>query len=262
MDESAAAMVKQAINIHLGQERREKLRLVPGAYSEREGGQERRKAYPAAGGHHPSLPIRRRAKGPSRPPAVAPLKKKPAPAARKWAGGRQLEGKEGAAAPAGAGRGAQVDPDVVFAEAALGRAFVLQGGDCAESFKEFSAQNIRDTFCVLLQMGAVLMFGGQVPIVKVGRGWLASSPSQDRRRSRRGTGLNCRSSYRGDNVNGDDFTEQSRMPDPKRRMIRAYMQSVATLNLLRAFATGGYAAMPRVTEWNLDFMDHNEQGAR
>ncbi|TVU51714.1 hypothetical protein EJB05_03156 [Eragrostis curvula] len=251
MDESAAAMVKQAINIHLGQERREKLRLVPGAYSEREGGQERRKAYPAAGGHHPSLPIRRRAKGPSRPPAVAPLKKKPAPAARKWAGGRQLEGKEGAAAPAGAGRGAQVDPDVVFAEAALGRAFVLQGGDCAESFKEFSAHNIRDTFCVLLQMGAVLiMFGGQVPIVKVGRGWLASSPSQDRRRSRRGMGVRCYAARHG---------MESRLYGPQ----QAGCQSVAALNLLRAFATGGYAAMPpRVTQWNLDFMDHNEQGDR
>ena len=68
-------------------------------------------------------------------------------------------------------------------------------------------------------------------------------------------------SYRGDNVNGDDFTEKSRVPDPQ-RMIRAYAQSVATLNLLRAFATGGYAAMQRVTQWNLDFMDHREQGDR
>ncbi|CAD6217045.1 unnamed protein product [Miscanthus lutarioriparius] len=146
-----------------------------------------------------------------------------------------------------------------MAEAAMGRAFVLQGGDCAESFKEFHANNIRDTFRILLQMGAVLMFGGQVPVVKVGRmaGQFAK-PRSDPFEERDGVKL---PSYRGDNINGDDFTEKSRVPDPQ-RMIRAYAQSVATLNLLRAFATGGYAAMQRVTQWNLDFMDHSEQGDR
>ncbi|GJN33134.1 hypothetical protein PR202_gb21701 [Eleusine coracana subsp. coracana] len=146
-----------------------------------------------------------------------------------------------------------------LAEAAMGRAFVLQGGDCAESFKEFNANNIRDTFRILLQMGAVLMFGGQVPVVKVGRmaGQFAK-PRSDAFEERDGVKL---PSYRGDNINGDDFNEKSRVPDPQ-RMIRAYAQSVATLNLLRAFATGGYAAMQRVTQWNLDFMDHNEQGDR
>nr|CAB3455002.1 unnamed protein product [Digitaria exilis] len=144
-----------------------------------------------------------------------------------------------------------------LAEAAMGRAFVLQGGDCAESFKEFHANNIRDTFRILLQMGAVLMFGGQVPVVKVGRmaGQFAK-PRSDAFEERDGVKL---PSYRGDNVNGDDFNEKSRVPDPQ-RMVRAYAQSVATLNLLRAFATGGYAAMQRVTQWNLDFMDHSEQG--
>ncbi|XP_074562137.1 phospho-2-dehydro-3-deoxyheptonate aldolase 2, chloroplastic-like [Curcuma longa] len=161
-------------------------------------------------------------------------------------------------------------PPIVFAgearhleehltDAALGKAFVLMGGDCAESFKEFHANNIRDTFRILLQMGAVLMFGGQMPIVKVGRmaGQFAK-PRSDPFEEKNGVKL---PSYRGDNINGDSFDEKSRNPDPQ-RMIRAYCQSAATLNLLRAFATGGYAAMQRVTQWNLDFTEHSEQGDR
>ncbi|OAY78111.1 phospho-2-dehydro-3-deoxyheptonate aldolase 2, chloroplastic-like [Ananas comosus] len=146
-----------------------------------------------------------------------------------------------------------------LADAAVGRAFLLQGGDCAESFKEFNANNIRDTFRILLQMGAVLMFGGQMPVVKVGRmaGQFAK-PRSDPFEEKDGVKL---PSYRGDNVNGDAFDEKSRAPDPQ-RMIRAYTQSAATLNLLRAFATGGYAAMQRVTHWNLDFTEHSEQGDR
>lgn len=146
-----------------------------------------------------------------------------------------------------------------IAEAAMGNAFLLQGGDCAESFKEFSANNIRDTFRVLLQMGAVLMFGGQVPVVKIGRmaGQFAK-PRSDAYEEKDGVKL---PSYKGDNINGDAFNESSRIPDPQ-RMIRAYCQSAATLNLLRAFATGGYAAMQRVTQWNLDFAEHSEQGDR
>uniref|UniRef100_K3YHS1 Phospho-2-dehydro-3-deoxyheptonate aldolase n=1 Tax=Setaria italica TaxID=4555 RepID=K3YHS1_SETIT len=146
-----------------------------------------------------------------------------------------------------------------LAEAAVGRAFLLQGGDCAESFKEFNANNIRDTFRVLLQMSVVLMFGGQMPIVKVGRmaGQFAK-PRSDGIEERDGVKL---PSYRGDNINGDTFDEKSRLPDPH-RLIRAYSQSAATLNLLRAFATGGYAAMQRVTQWNLDFTQNCEQGDR
>eukprot|EP00897_Mesotaenium_endlicherianum_P004314 jgi/Mesen1/3910/ME000208S02917 len=142
-------------------------------------------------------------------------------------------------------------------EAAFGRAFLLQGGDCAESFKEFKADNIRDTFRLLLQMAVVLMFGGQVPIIKVGRmaGQFAK-PRSDPFEEKDGVKL---PSYRGDNINEDIFTSKSRIPDPD-RMVRAYSQAAATLNLLRAFATGGYAAMQRVTQWNLDFMDHNELG--
>ncbi|KNA15548.1 hypothetical protein SOVF_097340 [Spinacia oleracea] len=158
-------------------------------------------------------------------------------------------------------------PPIVFAgearileerltDAALGNAFVLMGGDCAESFKEFNANNIRDTFRVLLQMGAVLMYGGQMPVVKVGRmaGQFAK-PRSDGFEVRDGVKL---PSYRGDNINGDAFDEKSRIPDPQ-RMIRAYCQSAATLNLLRAFATGGYAAMQRVVQWNLGFAERSEQ---
>ncbi|KAH9627180.1 hypothetical protein KSS87_020726 [Heliosperma pusillum] len=146
-----------------------------------------------------------------------------------------------------------------LAEAALGNAFLLQGGDCAESFKEFNANNIRDTFRVLLQMGTVLMYAGQMPVVKVGRmaGQFAK-PRSDNYEEKNGVKL---PSYRGDNINGDVFDEKSRTPDPQ-RMIRAYCQSAATLNLLRAFATGGYAAMQRVNQWNLDFAQNSEQADR
>ncbi|KAF6170342.1 hypothetical protein GIB67_043032 [Kingdonia uniflora] len=146
-----------------------------------------------------------------------------------------------------------------LAEAAMGNAFLLQGGDCAESFKEFNANNIRDTFRILLQMGVVLMFGGQVPVIKVGRmaGQFAK-PRSDNFEEKDGVKL---PSYRGDNINGDAFDIKSRTPDPQ-RLIRAYCQSAATLNLLRSFATGGYAAMQRVTQWNMDFTQNSEQGDR
>ncbi|KAM3360488.1 hypothetical protein P3S68_020200 [Capsicum galapagoense] len=121
-------------------------------------------------------------------------------------------------------------------EAALGKAFLLQGGDCAESFKEFNENNIRDTFRIILQMSVVLMFGGEVPVTKVGRmaGQFAK-PRSDPFEEINGVKL---PSYKGDNINGDTFDEKSRTPDPY-RLIRAYMQSAATLNLLRAIATGG-----------------------
>ncbi|XP_062099888.1 phospho-2-dehydro-3-deoxyheptonate aldolase 2, chloroplastic-like [Humulus lupulus] len=146
-----------------------------------------------------------------------------------------------------------------LAEAAMGNAFLLQGGDCAESFKEFSGNYIRDTFRILLQMSVVLMFGGQMPVIKVGRmaGQFAkprSAPFEEK------DGVKL-PSYKGDNINGDAFNEKSRIPDPQ-RLIRAYTQSAATLNLLRAFATGGYAAMQRVPHWNLDFAENSEQGDR
>src|SRR5512146_963254 len=135
-------------------------------------------------------------------------------------------------------------------QVALGKAFLLQGGDCAESFAEFHADNIRDTFRVLLQMAVVLTFGAACPVVKVGRmaGQFAkprSSPTE----SQNGVEL---PSYRGDIVNGMDFTPEARRPDPN-RLLQAYAQSTSTLNLLRAFAQGGYADLHQVHRWNLRF---------
>ncbi|MFN3827182.1 MAG: class II 3-deoxy-7-phosphoheptulonate synthase [Micavibrio sp.] len=138
-----------------------------------------------------------------------------------------------------------------LAEVAHGRAFLLQGGDCAESFAEFSANKIRDSFRVLLQMSVVMTFAGALPVVKVGRmaGQFAKPRSEDSE-TRNGITL---PSYRGDIINGFDFTEADRVPDPQ-RMLRAYNQAAATLNLLRAFAYGGYADLHRVHKWNLDFV--------
>ncbi|MEM6943052.1 MAG: 3-deoxy-7-phosphoheptulonate synthase class II [Pseudomonadota bacterium] len=138
-----------------------------------------------------------------------------------------------------------------LAEVAEGRAFLLQGGDCAESFGDFTANNIRDTFRVMLQMAVVLTFAVRMPVVKVGRiaGQFAKPRSADMETV---DGVEL-PSYRGDIINGFDFTAESRIPDPE-RMITAYMQSAGTLNLLRAFATGGYADLHRVHNWNLEFV--------
>ena len=124
-------------------------------------------------------------------------------------------------------------------QVAEGKAFLLQGGDCAESFKEFSADNIRDTFRLLLQMAVVLTFAGGKPVVKVGR--MAGQFGKPRSSPVETQGDVTLPSYRGDNINGMAFTPEERIPDPD-RLIRAYNQSASTLNLLRAFASGG---MPR-----------------
>ena len=139
--------------------------------------------------------------------------------------------------------------------AAKGEAFLLQGGDCAESFQEFSADGIRDTFKVMLQMAMVLTFGAKVPVVKVGRlaGQFAkprSSPVE----IQDGTEL---PSYRGDIVNDIAFTPEARIPDPE-RMLQAYTQAAATLNLVRAFSHGGYADVHKVHAWTLGFTDREE----
>jgi len=138
-----------------------------------------------------------------------------------------------------------------LAKVSRGEAFLLQGGDCAESFAEFHPNNIRDTFRVLLQMAVVLTFASKLPVVKVGRmaGQFAKPRSAD---TETVNGVEL-PSYRGDNVNDIAFTAQGREPDPE-RMVRAYNQSAATLNLLRAFSTGGYASLDRVHGWMLDFM--------
>jgi 3-deoxy-7-phosphoheptulonate synthase len=131
-----------------------------------------------------------------------------------------------------------------------GHAFVLQGGDCAESFAEFHADTIRDTFRVLLQMAVVLTFGASLPVVKLGR--MAGQFAKPRSSDTEELGGVSLPSYRGDIINGPDFTAEARIPDPG-RMEFAYLQSAATLNLLRAFATGGYADLHEVHRWNLSF---------
>ncbi|NII60156.1 class II 3-deoxy-7-phosphoheptulonate synthase [Sphingomonas aerolata] len=138
-----------------------------------------------------------------------------------------------------------------LAEVAAGKAFLLQGGDCAESFAEHSANNIRDTFRVILQMAVVLTFASKLPVVKLGR--MAGQFAKPRSANTETIGGVELPSYRGDNVNDIAFTPESRAPDPQ-RMIRAYSQSAATLNLLRAFAQGGYANLHQVHRWTHDFM--------
>ena len=146
-----------------------------------------------------------------------------------------------------------------LALAAEGRAFVLQGGACAESFGEFTADVIRDTFRVLLQMAVVLTFGAKVPVVKLGRmaGQFAKPRSSDTE-TIGGESLPC---YRGDIVNGPEFTARSRLPDPA-RMETGYFQSAGILNLLRAFAGGGYANLHQVHRWNLGFVERSPLAAR
>jgi 3-deoxy-7-phosphoheptulonate synthase len=139
----------------------------------------------------------------------------------------------------------------MLAQVADGKAFLLQGGDCAESFAEFQADNIRDTFRVLLQMAVVLTFAAGMPVVKVGR--IAGQFAKPRSDDFETHGEVKLPSYRGDNINGIEFTAEARIPDPL-RLIQAYAQSAATLNLLRAFASGGYADLHNVHRWMLDFV--------
>ena len=144
-------------------------------------------------------------------------------------------------------------------KASIGEAFLLQGGDCAESFAEHSADNIRDFFRVFLQMAVVMTFAAASPIIKVGRvaGQFAKPRSSDNE-TIDGVSL---PSYRGDIVNDIEFNEAARIPDP-RRQLEAYRQSAATLNLLRAFATGGYANLENAHRWMLGFVKDSPQSGR
>jgi len=146
-----------------------------------------------------------------------------------------------------------------LAKVCRGEAFLLQGGDCAESFSEFNADNIRDMFKVMMQMAVVLTFAGGCPVVKVGRlaGQFAKPRSSDFEELE-GVKL---PSYRGDIINANEFTELARIPDPK-RMIKAYNQSSATMNLLRAFSRGGLADLHKVHKWNLSFVKDSALGDR
>ncbi|ECL9377906.1 3-deoxy-7-phosphoheptulonate synthase class II [Campylobacter jejuni] len=134
-------------------------------------------------------------------------------------------------------------------------AFLLQGGDCAESFENFGAVNIRDMFKILLQMAIVLTFAGGCPVIKIGRiaGQFAKPRSSDFEEL---DGISL-PSYRGDIINGFEFSEQARIPDPH-RMLEAYYQSAITLNLLRGFAKGGLADLHEVHRWNLGFLKKSE----
>jgi 3-deoxy-7-phosphoheptulonate synthase len=142
-----------------------------------------------------------------------------------------------------------------LADVSRGEAFLLQGGDCAESFAEFSADNIRDTFKVMLQMAMVLTFGAKVPVVKVGR--MAGQFAKPRSADMETVGGVDLPSYRGDIINGFEFTPEARIPDPN-RMLQAYTQAAASLNLLRAFSTGGFADIHRVHAWTLGFTDRDD----
>jgi len=176
--------------------------------------------------------------------------------------GRQMPDYRDAQALAAAEAQLAVLPPLVFAgearnlkadlaKVAAGEAFLLQGGDCAESFAEFHADNIRDTFRVILQMAVVLTYASKLPVVKVGR--MAGQFAKPRSAPTEVIGGIELPSYRGDIINDIAFTAESREPDPQ-RMLSAYHQATATLNLLRAFSAGGYATLDRVHQWTLDFM--------
>lgn len=146
-----------------------------------------------------------------------------------------------------------------LSQVAEGKAFLLQGGDCAESFAEFHPNHIRDTFKVMLQMAVVLTFGAACPVVKVGR--LAGQFAKPRSAATETVEGVELPSYRGDIVNGIEFNDGARQPDPE-RLLRAYNQSASTLNLLRAFAQGGFADLHQVHRWNLEFVEGSAQGER
>jgi 3-deoxy-7-phosphoheptulonate synthase len=147
----------------------------------------------------------------------------------------------------------------LLAKASKGEAFLFQGGDCAESFAEHAADNIRDFFRVFLQMAVVMTFGAALPVVKVGR--VAGQFAKPRSEPFEKKGDISLPSYRGDIVNDIAFTEAARIPDPQRQL-DAYRQSAATLNLLRAFATGGYANLENAHRWMLGFIKDSPQSAR
>ena len=140
-----------------------------------------------------------------------------------------------------------------------GKAFLLQGGDCAESFAEFHPDNIRDTFKVILQMSLVLTYSASLPVVKLGR--IAGQFSKPRSAPTEKQGSMELPSYLGDNINGIEFNEKARRPDPK-RLFRAYSQSASTLNLLRAFSNGGFADLKKVHLWNLGYIKSSPQAKK
>ena len=146
-----------------------------------------------------------------------------------------------------------------LADVVDGKAFLLQGGDCAESFAEFHPDNIRDTFKLMLQMSLVLTYSASLPVVKLGR--IAGQFSKPRSAPTEVKDGKELPSYLGDNINGIEFTEKARIPDPK-RLFKAYSQSAATLNLIRAFSHGGFADLKKVHTWNLGFIKKSPESKR
>jgi len=146
-----------------------------------------------------------------------------------------------------------------LARATQGQGFLLMGGDCAEAFKEFNVDHVRDTFRVILQMALVLTFGSALPVIKVGRmaGQFAK-PRSEPDEVKNGVAL---PSYRGDIINAEQFTPEARRNNPS-NMVEAYHQSAQTLNILRAFSSGGYADISRLHAWNLDFVEKTDEGSR
>jgi len=148
---------------------------------------------------------------------------------------------------------------LALADVAEGNGFLLQGGDCAESFSEFQADNIRDTFRVILQMAVILTSGVNLPVVKVGR--MAGQFAKPRSNPTEIIDGNELPSYAGDIINDISFNSKKREPNPE-RMLRAYSQAASTLNLLRAFADGGYADLRHVNSWNMGYVKSGPQGER
>ena len=146
-----------------------------------------------------------------------------------------------------------------LAEVVDGKAFLLQGGDCAESFAEFNPDHIRDYFKVMLQMSLVLTYSASLPVVKLGR--IAGQFSKPRSAPTEKQGDIELPSYLGDNINGIEFTEKARKPDPK-RLFKAYSQAASTLNLIRAFCHGGFADLKKVHLWNLGYIKNSPQAAK
>ncbi|MBC8296976.1 MAG: 3-deoxy-7-phosphoheptulonate synthase class II [Pelagibacterales bacterium] len=146
-----------------------------------------------------------------------------------------------------------------LANVADGKAFLLQAGDCAESFAEFNPDNIRDTFKVILQMSLVLTYSASLPVIKVGR--IAGQFSKPRTSPTEKKNNKELPSYLGDNINGIEFTEKARKPDPK-RLFKAYSQAASTLNLIRAFCHGGFADLQNVHLWNLGYIKKSPQAKK
>ena len=146
-----------------------------------------------------------------------------------------------------------------LALAVEGKAFLIQGGDCAESFKEFNANNIRDTFRVILQMSAIFTAKMKVPVIKVGR--IAGQFAKPRSSDFETVNDKTLPSYFGDSINSIEFSEEKREPNPS-RLLRAYSQSASTLNLIRSFAQGGFANLRKVNSWNMGFVKATPEGRK